>query len=82
MFLYPSNVKDLGKFQEHLSNAVLYPLWDLRLKVGHSTRTLNEIFSEAARDIRTKTSLLEVAPHRRLRGALREFRPRPTASTT
>ena len=59
MFLYPSNVKNLAKFQEHLSNGVLYPLWDLKLKVGHSTRTLNEIFSEAARDIRTKTSLLE-----------------------
>jgi [protein-PII] uridylyltransferase len=59
MFLYPSNVKDLGKFQEHLSNAVLYPLWDLKLKIGHSTRTLNEVFSEAARDIKTKTALLE-----------------------
>lgn len=59
MFLYPSHVKGLGKFQEHLSNGVLYPLWDLRLKIGHSTRTLNEVFAEAARDIRTKTSLLE-----------------------
>ncbi len=59
MFLYPANVKGLGKFQEHLTNGVLYPLWDLRLKIGHSSRTLNEVFAEAARDIRTKTSLLE-----------------------
>lgn len=59
MFLYPSNVKDPGQFQEHLSNAVLYPLWDLKLKIGHSTRTLNEVFAEAARDIKTKTALLE-----------------------
>lgn len=59
MFLYPANAKNLGKFQEHLSNGILYPLWDLRLKIGHSTRTLNEVFTEAGRDIRTKTSLLE-----------------------
>lgn len=59
MFLYPSNVKGLGKFQEHLTNGVLYPLWDLRLKIGHSSRTLNDVFAEAARDIRTQTSLLE-----------------------
>ncbi len=59
MFLYPSNVKGLAKFQEHLTNGVLYPLWDLRLKIGHSSRTLNDVFTEAGRDIRTKTSLLE-----------------------
>ncbi|MDI1335290.1 MAG: [protein-PII] uridylyltransferase [Lacunisphaera sp.] len=61
MFLFPatSNVKDLAKFQEHLTNGILYPLWDLRLKIGHSTRTMNDVFAEAARDIRTKTSLLE-----------------------
>ncbi|MBL9214242.1 MAG: [protein-PII] uridylyltransferase [Opitutaceae bacterium] len=61
MFLYPSasNAKNLPQFQEHLTNAILYPLWDLRLKIGHSTRTLHEVFFEAGRDIRTKTSLLE-----------------------
>ena len=61
MFLYPATTKssELAKFQEHLSNGILYPLWDLRLKIGHSTRTLNEVFAEAGRDIRTKTSLLE-----------------------
>lgn len=61
MFLFPAtaNVKELAKFQEHLSNGILYPLWDLRLKIGHSTRTLTEVFAEAGRDIRTKTSLLE-----------------------
>ena len=61
MFLYPATTTKvaLTPFQEHLSNEVLYPLWDLRLKIGHSTRTLNEVFAEAASDIRTKTSLLE-----------------------
>ena len=61
MFLYPTAAKTpgLARFQEHLSNGILYPLWDLRLKIGHSTRALDEVFAEAARDIRTKTSLLE-----------------------
>ncbi len=61
MFLYPEAKKtpELAKFQEHLSNGILYPLWDLKLKIGHSTRALNEVFAEAARDIKTKTSLLE-----------------------
>ena len=61
MFLYPDGADKgtLTAFQEYLSNEILYPLWDLRLKIGHSTRTLNEVFSEAGRDIRTKTSLLE-----------------------
>jgi [protein-PII] uridylyltransferase len=61
MFLYPGTATkgQFKAFQEALSNAVLYPLWDLRLKIGHSTRTMNDVFTESARDIRTKTSLLE-----------------------
>ena len=61
MFLFPSTPKtpELAKFQEHLTHGILYPLWDLRLKIGHSTRTLDEVFAEAGRDIQTKTSLLE-----------------------
>lgn len=59
MFLYPAKAQELAKFQEHLTNGVLYPLWDLRLKVGHSSRTLDDVFAEAGRDIRTKTALLE-----------------------
>ena len=61
MFLYPEAKKspELTKFQEHLSNGILYPLWDLKLKIGHSSRALNEVFTEAASDIKTKTALLE-----------------------
>jgi len=61
MFLYPTGAGGprLKAFQEHLSNEILYPLWDLKLKVGHSTRTQAEVFAEAAKDIRTKTALLE-----------------------
>ncbi|MDD3180338.1 MAG: [protein-PII] uridylyltransferase [Opitutaceae bacterium] len=61
MALYPTEARpaDLKNFQQHLSNEILYFLWDAKLKVGHSTRTVNEAFAEAARDIRTKTALLE-----------------------
>jgi [protein-PII] uridylyltransferase len=61
MFLYPEVRKtpELAKFQEHLSNGILYPLWDLKLKIGHSSRTLPEVFAEAGREIKTKTALLE-----------------------
>ena len=61
MFLYSAKVKAavMKPLLEHLTNEVLYPLWDCGLKIGHSTRTLDEIFAEARKDIQTKTSLLE-----------------------
>lgn len=61
MFLYPSETdsKLLEKAQELLVQEVLYPLWDAGLKVGHSTRTVDEAFKEAKADIQTKTALLE-----------------------
>ena len=61
MFLFPSKMKDaaIKPLQEHLTNEILYILWDCGLKVGHSTRTLDEVFVEARRDIQNKTALLE-----------------------
>ncbi len=61
MFLYPSKTKSavVKPLQEHLTNEILYPLWDCGLKVGHSSRTVEEVFAEARKDIQTKTSLLE-----------------------
>ena len=61
MFLYPSKTKAaaIKPLQEHLTNEILYPLWDCGLKVGHSTRTVEEVFVEARKDVQTKTSLLE-----------------------
>jgi [protein-PII] uridylyltransferase len=61
MFLFPSKVK-LGAvkpLQEHLVNEILYLLWDCGLKVGHSTRTVDDVFAEAKKDMQTKTALLE-----------------------
>ncbi|HUR59162.1 MAG TPA: [protein-PII] uridylyltransferase, partial [Opitutaceae bacterium] len=61
MFLFPTKTKpaEAKPLQEHLSNEILYILWDCGLKVGHSTRTLDEAFAEARKEIQTKTALLE-----------------------
>ncbi len=61
MFLFPAKAKpaDLKPWLEQLSQDVLYPLWDSGLKVGHSTRNVDEVFVEARKDIQTLTSLLE-----------------------
>jgi [protein-PII] uridylyltransferase len=48
-------VKQVNDIVEH----VLYMLWDIGFQVGHATRTLAEVVSQANEDLRTKTSLLE-----------------------
>lgn len=61
MFLFPTNARgeEVKTFQRFLTDEILYPLWDLRLKVGHSTRTIDETLDAARQDIQTKTALLE-----------------------
>jgi [protein-PII] uridylyltransferase len=38
---------------------VLYPLWDLKFKVGHASRSIKESIEAARDDIQTKTSLMQ-----------------------
>jgi [protein-PII] uridylyltransferase len=61
MFLFPTKTKPAvaKPLQQHLTDEILYVLWDCGLKVGHSTRTIDEAFNEARKDIQTKTALLE-----------------------
>ncbi len=61
MFLFPAKTKPaaIKGFLEQLTNDILYPLWDCGLKVGHSVRNVDEVFTEARKDIQTLTSLLE-----------------------
>ncbi|MBM3854601.1 MAG: [protein-PII] uridylyltransferase, partial [Verrucomicrobia bacterium] len=68
MFLFPTktNPAEAKPLQEHLTNEILYILWDCGLKVGHSTRTIDDAFAQARKDILTKTALLEA---RRIAGS-------------
>ena len=50
---------------ESLIESVLYCLWDLRLKVGHSVRTIDDCLRFGKADVTIRTSLLE---HRYLWG--------------
>ena len=44
---------------EQLVESMLYALWDLGLKVGHSSRSLDEMIAQAKADVTVRTALLE-----------------------
>ena len=44
---------------EQVIESILYALWDLGLKVGHSSRSLDEMVRQAKSDITIRTALLE-----------------------
>lgn len=56
MFLYSG--KDIKRVEE-VANRLLYFLWDLRLDVGYSVRTLPDCLEMASNDITVKTALLD-----------------------
>ena len=44
---------------ESVAEALLYCLWDMGLKVGHATRSVNECIRQAKADMTIRTALLE-----------------------
>ena len=44
---------------EQVVEAILYLLWDLKLKVGHSTRSIDECMRQAKADMTIRTAMLE-----------------------
>jgi len=56
LFLTPYKQTAWG---ESVIESVLYTLWDLKLKVGHATRTIDECLRLSGEDITIRTSLLE-----------------------
>jgi len=57
LFLTPDRP---GSWAESLVEASLYMLWDLRLKVGHASRSLAETLKRAREDYTIRTSVLEL----------------------
>ena len=62
LFLSP---KRASKADNAFVESILYILWDLRLKVGHAVRTIDECLTLGREDITIRTTLLE---HRYLAG--------------
>ena len=48
-----------GERERAVVEFVLYMLWDLGLKVGHATRSIEECLAEARRDVTVRTSLID-----------------------
>lgn len=61
MFLCPTkmNARSVEKLQQIMVDEILYLLWDLKLKVGHSTRNYKEAIDEAKSSVESKNSMLE-----------------------
>jgi [protein-PII] uridylyltransferase len=56
LFLLPYKQTAWG---ESVAEAVLYCLWDLGLKVGHATRSIDECIRQAKADMTVRTAMLE-----------------------
>src|SRR4029079_3397145 len=56
LFLLPYKQTAWG---EQVAEAILYCLWDLGLKVGHATRSINECIRQAKADMTIRTAVLE-----------------------
>ncbi|WP_404337033.1 [protein-PII] uridylyltransferase [Sphingomonas sp. MMS12-HWE2-04] len=55
-FLTPWKV---SPWSEQVIESMLYALWDMRLKIGHSSRSLDEMVRESKADVTVRTALLE-----------------------
>src|SRR5215475_10771412 len=61
MFLHDRQIA-ASKPLPHLSkliDGILYPLWDVGLKVGHAVRTIEDAVKVANSDMQSKTSMIE-----------------------
>ncbi|MGP0104381.1 [protein-PII] uridylyltransferase, partial [Rhodoblastus sp.] len=56
LFLLPSGAHAA---EERVVEAMLYILWDLKQKIGHATRTVEESLRQAKADMTIRTTLLE-----------------------
>ncbi|NQU11346.1 [protein-PII] uridylyltransferase, partial [bacterium] len=61
MFLHELSPRAMAEhpYVKFVVEQLLYALWDLGLKVGHSTRSTDEAVAQAQRDMQSKTALIE-----------------------
>ncbi|MEP7071244.1 MAG: [protein-PII] uridylyltransferase [Verrucomicrobiota bacterium] len=59
MFLHAGRGKEVAAETAQTIEQVLYFLWDIGFKVGHSTRTIPQALEAANADLVTKTAMLE-----------------------
>ena len=82
MFLTP---KAATPEQERAAEAVLHLLWDLKLKVGHSLRSIPQLIALARKDLTVRTAFLEArwlwGDEKLFDLAMRRFRKEVVAGT-
>ena len=59
MFLHDDSKKGISAQNNEIIQSILYMLWDVGFKVGHSTRSISGAVKQANLDMMSKTSLLE-----------------------
>jgi [protein-PII] uridylyltransferase len=59
MFVHDKNRGNISPYATQVIEQVLYLLWDVGFKVGHSTRSIAEAVDLANKDMLTKTAMLE-----------------------
>ena len=59
MLLHGDGAGKVSPYVEAMAEQILYLLWDIGFKVGHSTRSMKEALAQANRDMLTKTAMLE-----------------------
>ncbi len=59
MLLHDSGRGKISPFITNIVEEILYSLWDVGFKVGHSTRSIKGAITQANSDMMTKTAMLE-----------------------
>ena len=59
MFLHGGPREEVSPYAAQVIEQVLYLLWDIGFKVGHSTRSIKGAIAQANNDMLTKTAMLE-----------------------